>query len=111
MSNKGKKLPRNWQPTDSDRNYGRELHLNDQQIDGLAEDMRLWAGANEHRAVAHKSNWSMAFKGWMRREVQKGKWNGKRNGSVIEAWDRLQGRFESGVGGEVREVGVRRLLS
>lgn len=36
--------------------------------------MRNWAAANEHRAVARKSNWGAAFSGWMERN--KGSSNG-----------------------------------
>ena len=71
---KGTALPEDWAPTNQDRDYGRcVLHLTDRQIEGLAEDMRLWAGANSNRQVARKANWSMAFKGWMRREAAKRK--------------------------------------
>ena len=68
---RGQLLPTNWQPADHDRHYGLRLGLTNDQIDGAAEDMRLWAGANAHREIARKSNWSMAFKGWLRREASK----------------------------------------
>jgi hypothetical protein len=77
---KGCALPEEWRPTNGDRDYGhKKLHLSDSQIDELAEDMRLWAGANSNRQIARKADWSMAFKGWMRREAKK---NGAANGKV-----------------------------
>jgi hypothetical protein len=92
---KGTALPENWEPTNDDREYGhRKLHLSDEQIDGMAEDMRLWAGANENRAIARKAGmkgWSMAFKGWMRRvakqqETSNGGLHGRgRNGGSASA--------------------------
>ncbi len=68
---RGQLLPANWQPADHDRHYGLRLGLTNDQVDACAEDMRLWAGANAHREIARKANWSMAFKGWMRREAVK----------------------------------------
>ena len=86
------KLPDDWQPSNKDREYGRMLLFTDREIDGMAEDMRLWAGANANRQIARKSNWSMAFKGWMRREATRGQ-NGRRfqNGrlSVSRAAERI----------------------
>lgn len=69
----GTSIPDDWKPTNADREYGlaAPLRLTNEQIDSMAEDMRLWAGANANRAVARKANWSLAFKGWMRREASK----------------------------------------
>lgn len=74
----GSVLSEDWQPSDGDREYGRALpqFLTDEQIDSMAEDMRLWAGANANRQIARKANWSLAFKGWMRREAKRMKGNG-----------------------------------
>jgi hypothetical protein len=69
----GTVLPDDWQPSDSDRIYGLALKFTEQQISEMAEDMKLWAGANANRQIARKANWSMAFKSWMRREAAKSK--------------------------------------
>lgn len=76
-------LPGNWQPTEADVEYGRTIcRLSPEQIQEYAEDMRLWAGANANRQIGRKSNWSMAFKSWMRREAK------KRNGGQINGYGR-----------------------
>jgi hypothetical protein len=103
---RGESLPMDWQPTNGDRDYGHALRLSDAQIDSMAEEMRLWAGANSNRQVARKSNWSMAFKGWMLRESKKstGVYNGHRGSrslqddsrSVSKAIDRLAEAAERG---------------
>jgi hypothetical protein len=67
----GHPLPASWRPSADDREYGRRrLRLSDAQIDDIAEDMRLWAGANSNQAKARKADWSMTFKGFMRRFVK-----------------------------------------
>jgi hypothetical protein len=68
---KGNALPADWQPTPADLEYGRNLGLADRAVTEAAEDMRQWADANSSRDVARKSNWSAAFKGWLRREAEK----------------------------------------
>ena len=69
----GEAIAPDWQPSNGDREYGHTiLNLTDRQIDDMAEDMRLWAGANANRPVARKSDWSLTFLGWMRREAKKG---------------------------------------
>lgn len=92
-------IPENWEPTNDDREYGHRLRLSDLQIDAMAEDMRLWAGANANRQIARKANWSLAFKGWMRRESKRnsGGFNGQGRSrelqndsrSLTQAADRL----------------------
>lgn len=75
----GKALPEGWVPSVADTEYGYDkLGLTPENIENLAEDMRIWAGANANRQIARKANWSLAFKGWMRREAAKlkGKYNG-----------------------------------
>src|ERR1700723_3718914 len=72
------------------------LNLTDSQIDDMAEDMRLWAGANANRQIARKANWSMAFKSWMRREAAKqGKINGTGTSAVTAAGQRVIARAEA----------------
>src|SRR5580693_2477174 len=94
----GHALARNWQPSIEDRYYGRiRLGLSDAAIEDMAEDMRLWAGANANRQIARKSNWSMAFKGWMRREAAK---QGKSNAGnrIGNAFDQIGTYFEGQAG-------------
>lgn len=91
----GRSLPEDWTPTVADWDYGVDLGLSHIDIRDMAEDMRLWAGANAHRAVARKRNWSMAFKSWMRREAAKRKaHNGRATGhdAVMVAFDDLIAR-------------------
>src|SRR5215831_796512 len=71
---KGSRLHENWVPSTDDVAYGRSLGLSEQAINGCAEDMRLWAGANANRAVARKLDWSKAFKGWLRRTAARQPW-------------------------------------
>lgn len=72
---KGARLPDDWQPEDADRDYGVKLGFSNSEIDGMAEDLRLWASAAAGPA-ATKRNWGSAFKGWMRREARKRPQNG-----------------------------------
>jgi len=71
---KGSRLHENWVPSTDDVAYGRSLGLSEQAINGCAEDMRLWAGANANRAIARKLDWSKAFKGWLRRVASRQPW-------------------------------------
>lgn len=70
-SKNGKSIDEDWKPSESDFEYGEELGLDRQQISKMAEDMRLWALANKNRAIARKADWSLTFKGWMRRDAEK----------------------------------------
>ena len=75
----GKPLPEGWTPSKDDECYAYDkLGLTPEDVQNLAEDMRLWAGANANRQIARKANWSLAFKGCMRREAakMKGRYNG-----------------------------------
>jgi len=71
---RGSSLPADWQPTSDDASYGRTLGFSTDQMADMAEQMHLWAGANRNRAVARKSDWSLTFRGWMRREAQRRPW-------------------------------------
>lgn len=57
-------LPLDWSPSENHFVQGEELGFTRTQVEGMAEDMRLWAGAKGET----KKNWDMAFSGWMRRE-------------------------------------------
>lgn len=92
----GTSIPDDWAPTNGDREYGRALNLSDAQIDSMAEDLRLWAGANANRAVARKASWSLAFKSWMRREAAKLKGRGGPPRSGGNAFARLAARSAMG---------------
>jgi hypothetical protein len=83
---KGAALPADWSPSESDVGYGVALGLSEDQVYDRAEKMRLWAGANRNRAVARKSNWGLAFKGWLRDEAErcKLKQNGISRTSMID---------------------------
>lgn len=70
---KGERLPPDWQP--KPRHFEEAIRLG-LKVDEMLTDMRLWAEANGHRAVARKSNWDSTFSGWMRRESAKGNANG-----------------------------------
>jgi hypothetical protein len=67
----GKALHDDWKPDEKDFEYGKALGLNRREVDGMAEDMRLWARANANRAVGRKADWRSTFHGWMRREAPK----------------------------------------
>jgi len=69
--NSGHALRDDWKPADDDYGYGNNLGLSRSQVDGFAEDMRLWARANANRAVGRKADWQATFHGWMRREAPK----------------------------------------
>lgn len=70
--NRGRKLPDDWVPKPKHFDQGRELGFSSADVLGQAEDMRLWARSNEHRAVARKTDWDLTFSGWMRRNKPKG---------------------------------------
>jgi hypothetical protein len=57
-------LPAHWGPSESHFLQGEKLGFSAAEIQDMAEDMRLWAGAKGEV----KKNWDMAFSGWMRRE-------------------------------------------
>jgi hypothetical protein len=68
---KGHPLPADWAPSQSDEVYGEQLGFTRAEIQGMAETMRLWAGANAHRPITRKCDWHLTFMGWMRREREK----------------------------------------
>jgi len=105
-ASKGVALPADWAPSEDDLDYGRTMvQLSDHQIKSMAEDMRLWAGANANRAVARKAGlkgWSLAFKGWMRREAKKG------NGHAISSYAANQQAGFNDAGAQYRPPGNSR---
>jgi hypothetical protein len=71
----GRQLPDEWRPSEGHYAEGAAMHHGRDQVDAKADEMRLWARANGHRAVARKADWDATFLGWMRRDW--GKPNGK----------------------------------
>jgi hypothetical protein len=65
-------LPDDWQPSEDHYADAATAHRTRDQVDAKAEEMRLWAKANGHRAVARKLDWDATFTGWMRRDWGKG---------------------------------------
>lgn len=66
-SSRGTILPIDWFPAPKHFTQGAELGLTDQDVQRMAEDMRVWAGANSNRAIARKKDWDLTFTGWLRR--------------------------------------------
>ncbi len=87
---KGITLPEDWSPSERDIEYGMvECHLSKDQIYKVAENMRLWAGANMNRAIAKKAGlrgWGLALRRWFRDEEErcKPKQNGISRTSMID---------------------------
>jgi hypothetical protein len=94
---RGEKIPPDWKPNVGHVAAGQQLGFTEPQIREQAEDMRLWAQSNDHRAVARKSDWDMTFLSWLRRNKpkQNGHFNGKRN-PTMAAIDDLIARAEGG---------------
>lgn len=69
----GHRLPEDWKPNAGHYAAGKtDLgYPDDASIDEKAQDMRIWANTNGHRAVARKSDWDLTFLGWLRREKPK----------------------------------------
>ena len=99
---RGTKIPTDWKPSEDDTAYGRRLGFVDHQIMGMAEEMVLWAAANENRAIARKASWSLTFRGWMRREEKKDNKNEYRSAlSKLDAWGKSDEVGSGGISAEV----------
>ena len=61
-------LPEDWAPSEKHYALASEFNRTHAEVDAKAEEVRLWARANEHRAVARKSNWDAMFSGCLRRD-------------------------------------------
>lgn len=70
-SSRGTMLPDDWKPAPKHFTQGTELGLAPQDVERMAEDMRIWANANSNRAIARKKDWDLTFTGWLRRDAQK----------------------------------------
>lgn len=80
-SNRGVALSADWNPSDVHFDEGVKLGLDHRAVSSMADDMRLWAGANSNRPVGRKSNWDMAFSGWMRRAAKDARGRGPPKGT------------------------------
>lgn len=69
---RGEKLPPEWTPSEVHFKQASELGHDSVWLKSQAEDMRLWARANEHRAVARKLDWDLTFTTWIRRNAKPG---------------------------------------
>lgn len=114
---RGEKLPAEWKPSESHYRDATERGLSATDVDALADEMRGWSQAEDHRSVARKSNWDMAFSGWIRREAKQRRSrgpppNGHTSGKEQrkQAWEdarrKLDDYLESG-GGEGGENPLR----
>jgi hypothetical protein len=69
---RGLRLPDDWKPNVGHYAAGKQLgYADDAAVDDQAKDMRIWADANSHRAIARKSDWDSTFLGWLRRSKPK----------------------------------------
>jgi hypothetical protein len=67
----GHRLPLDWQPQQREIEEAHRLGFTEQEVGGIAQEMRIWAGANANRAVARKADWDLTFLGWVRRSADK----------------------------------------
>lgn len=76
-------LSADWQPKPEHFEAAEKLKIPRSAVDGKAEDMRIWAGANG----AQKLNWDLTFHGFLRRDAAQlaGKNNGHGRPTVQEA--------------------------
>lgn len=65
---RGSILPIDWKPSAASLLRNRTvLHLSDDDSEIGADQMRRWARAEAHRAIAHKSDWDACYDNWMDR--------------------------------------------
>lgn len=67
---KAHRLPKEWEPTTEDRSYGRNLNLTNTHFESALESMRIWAWSNSG-AKTRKLDWSLTFRGFLRRDAEK----------------------------------------
>jgi hypothetical protein len=75
---RGHVLPDDWQPKRNHYDEAEAAGRSFRDVDAKADEMRLWARANGHRAVARKLDWDATFTGWMRRDFGNGAQHGRR---------------------------------
>jgi hypothetical protein len=78
-------IPKDWAPSENHFSQAARLGFGARDVEGMAEDMRIWAGANG----SLKKDWDLTFSGWMRRQTEPGfRKNGRdppKNGSGVRA--------------------------
>jgi hypothetical protein len=57
-------IPKDWAPSENHFSQAARLGFGARDVEGMAEDMRIWAGANG----SLKKDWDLTFSGWMRRQ-------------------------------------------
>jgi uncharacterized protein YdaU (DUF1376 family) len=57
-------IPKDWVPTENHFSQADKLGFGARQVGDMAEDMRIWAGANG----TLKKDWDLTFSGWIRRQ-------------------------------------------
>lgn len=57
-------LPSQWHPSENHFLKARQRGFSAAEVEDMAEDMRIWAGANGKT----KKDWDLAFHGWIRRQ-------------------------------------------
>jgi uncharacterized protein YdaU (DUF1376 family) len=61
-------IPKDWAPIENHFSQAAKLGFGARDVEGMAEDMRIWAGANG----SLKKDWDLTFSGWMRRQTEPG---------------------------------------
>jgi hypothetical protein len=61
-------IPKDWVPVANHFSQAARLGFGARDVENMAEDMRLWAGANG----SLKKDWDLTFSGWMRRQTEPG---------------------------------------
>jgi uncharacterized protein YdaU (DUF1376 family) len=78
-------IPKDWAPIENHFSQAARLGFGARDVENMAEDMRIWAGANG----SLKKDWDLTFSGWMRRQTEPGfRKNGRdqpRNVTVLRA--------------------------
>jgi hypothetical protein len=77
-------IPKDWSPIENHFSQAERLGFGARQVEDMAEDMRIWAGANG----SLKKDWDLTFSGWMRREFKSGHKSGHgppKNGAGVKA--------------------------
>jgi hypothetical protein len=78
-------IPKDWVPVANHFSQAAKLGFGARDVETMAEDMRIWAGANG----SLKKDWDLTFSGWMRRQTEPGfRKNGHKplgNGAGVKA--------------------------
>jgi hypothetical protein len=76
-------IPKDWAPSENHFSQAARLGFGARDVEAMAEDMRIWAGANG----TLKKDWDLTFSGWMRRQNKPEYRNNARpiNGAGVKA--------------------------